>query len=300
MMLLGAAGIAIDFASGPARWVTLRMAIWWMVLVRPLWPPHWQIPIQQDWVSLPEFPVADAWWFISVWLTVAFVLIAIRVARHFHALRCLARREADGDVVRIASQLGIGIPVFRAFVSSPQLIGCVRPFIALPADMSDVRQIRSALAHEWTHYLRRDHISGILSRIFAYLAWPQPFALIAASRISALQEFACDRRAADSIGTSEYATQLGGMALTIGQRRPIGVAWATSGQQIIDRLRHIHWRESRWSKSLGVTAAVILCCVTAVQSAVQWQPIPGWGEAPGCLPQRLYILSQLAAQEEES
>jgi len=79
--------------------------------------------------------------------------------------------------------------------ASPALVGLWRPRVALPADFEarftpDERQL--ILAHEDVHRARHDNAWNLLACALTALHWWNPLAWLAARRMQADQELACD------------------------------------------------------------------------------------------------------------
>ncbi|MEO6279076.1 M56 family metallopeptidase [Roseateles sp.] len=79
--------------------------------------------------------------------------------------------------------------------ASPALVGLLRPLVALPADFETrftPEERRLILAHEDVHRTRHDNAWNLLTCLLTALHWWNPLAWLAARRMQADQELACD------------------------------------------------------------------------------------------------------------
>lgn len=156
-------------------------------------------------------------------------------------LRSAAWRRALEEA---RSATGVRRPV-RLLVSdrhhAPATAGVLRPVILLPpaALHWPAAQRRAVLLHELAHVGRGDVLAGMLARVACALLWFHPGAWIAASRLRAECELACDDRVlAAGVKRSDYAELLvrvaGSRTLT-----PRMAATGIAGGGIRRRLRQV-------------------------------------------------------------
>jgi beta-lactamase regulating signal transducer with metallopeptidase domain len=87
--------------------------------------------------------------------------------------------------------LGAGLPAG----ASPALVGLLRPRVALPVDFGtrfSAEEQQLILAHEAVHRSRGDNAWNLLACALTALHWWNPLAWLAARRMQADQELACD------------------------------------------------------------------------------------------------------------
>lgn len=80
-------------------------------------------------------------------------------------------------------------------ISTPLVVGLVRPVIVLPArivDYLDQAQFQGILVHEMAHIVRGDTWIGLLQRIVAVLWWPHPLVHLLNRMLSRAREEVCD------------------------------------------------------------------------------------------------------------
>lgn len=83
-------------------------------------------------------------------------------------------------------------------VSTPLVVGIVRPAIVLPAGMADELdrvEIQHILIHELAHVIRRDNIVGLLQRLVGIIWWPHPLMHYLNRMLSRAREEVCDNYA---------------------------------------------------------------------------------------------------------
>ncbi|MEX0728701.1 MAG: M56 family metallopeptidase [Planctomycetaceae bacterium] len=83
-------------------------------------------------------------------------------------------------------------------VSTPLVVGIVRPAIVLPGGMADEldrAEIQHILIHELAHVIRRDNIVGLLQRLVGIIWWPHPLMHYLNRMLSRAREEVCDNYA---------------------------------------------------------------------------------------------------------
>jgi TonB family protein len=237
----------------------------------------------------PSAPLAEASWVALGYLLVATVLLA----RWLHARLALRRR------LREAIPLGRevdGVPILAHPRLGPLVAGAWRPRIVVPAALASGAKepLDWVLRHEQAHLRRGDLLLGALVQLVCIGAWPVLPVWIAARRIRALMEVACDERAvrdADGAGRRRY----GEVLLALAEGQPAGHALApvlSFGSPLKARLRALSARR-RWPALLqglvvaGLGAAVVAC---AAEPSSDKGPAPApkteppTGSAPGTEP----------------
>jgi beta-lactamase regulating signal transducer with metallopeptidase domain len=165
--------------------------------------------------------VAAAWtaWLVPLWaagsslILVALALSLLRTGR----LRRLARpvpQEVQAVMQQLASRLGlrrrVAVLELDGFVM-PMTFGTLRPVILLPASAAgwSADRLRDVLLHELAHVQRYDCLTQIIARCACALYWLNPLVWVAAGRLGAERELACDDLVlASGSRASDYATHL--------------------------------------------------------------------------------------------
>ena len=155
---------------------------------------------------------------ITIWL-IGVLLVLARLAFGTAHVWWIARRAMPATTwaplgERLAQSLGIERPV--TFLSGdedamPMACGLVRARVLLPAEADDwpVERQRVVLLHELAHVKRRDCLTQMLAHMACATYWFNPLVWLAARRLRAERERACDDLvlAAGTRG-SDYADHL--------------------------------------------------------------------------------------------
>ncbi|HEX5473986.1 MAG TPA: M56 family metallopeptidase [Vicinamibacterales bacterium] len=176
-------------------------------------------PIDRAAAAPPAWPFDRFTTIVLVWALGALLILA-RLVAGLLAVGWLSRRmpEADGPWLALAQRLAadIGITSRLRFLrgapaSMPMACGVLRPAVLMPEDADgwpDAR-LRIVLLHELAHVKRRDCLTHVFAQIACAVHWFNPLVWIAARRMRAERERACDDLvlAAGTRG-SDYADQL--------------------------------------------------------------------------------------------
>jgi beta-lactamase regulating signal transducer with metallopeptidase domain len=149
----------------------------------------------RDWSGLADILQA-------CWLTGAAVMLAWKAAAYRRYRRLLlqdSRLDTAPAVIEMLNlcrkELGIrqAIPVYRSpFVTTPMLMGLLRPAVLLPEGDLDSRELRYMFLHELTHFRRQDLPVKWLVQLAVCLHWFNPAVYGAARHMDRLCELACD------------------------------------------------------------------------------------------------------------
>lgn len=182
-----------------------------------------------------SLPAGD--WLGLLWASVAAVILG-RYLASVASVRWLTRdadpvhdrRWRDASEVA-AAELGLQRPpalLASAHVSVPFTSGVIRPVVVVPAGAlttwSDER-IRVVLLHELAHVRRRDCLVQALSQVACAAYWFNPLTWVAARRLRAERERACDDLVLDAgLRGADYAQHLLDIARTVTPRRSLSAA----------------------------------------------------------------------------
>jgi HEAT repeat protein/beta-lactamase regulating signal transducer with metallopeptidase domain len=176
-------------------------------------------------------------WLGLVWVTIAAMVLGRYLASIF-SVRWLLRQAEPVDAVRwrdaaeiAAAELGLrDTPplLASAGVTVPFTAGLFRPVVVVPlaavAHWSDER-VRVVLLHELAHVRRRDCLMQAVTQVACAVYWFNPLAWIAARRLRAERERACDDLVlAAGLRGAEYAQHLLDIARTATSRRALSAA----------------------------------------------------------------------------
>jgi TonB family protein len=216
-----------------------------------------------------------AGWAALAYLTVVLLLLA----RWIHQRLSLRRR------LRACRPLGMGgsadVPVWRHEELGPFVAGLLRPRIVVPESLvngAEPDALGWVLRHETAHVQRRDPLSTALVQIACILAWPILPVWIAARRIRALMEVACDEvaiRGADGPGRRRYGEVLVALAVALPPPRALHAA-LRFGSPLRGRLRAL----IRWPRWPAPLQGAVVAALVAVVVACAGEPPPPSEETP--------------------
>ena len=147
-------------------------------------------------------------------------------------------------------------------VTSPFLLGILRPRIYLPSGM-DERQMDYVLAHEHAHLQRGDHIWKPLGYLLLAVHWFNPLVWVAYWLFCRDIETACDERVVRSMGVEDKkAYSMALLTCSQGRRMVLACPVAFGEVGVKSRIKAVlHYKKPGfWI----VLAAVLACIVVAV------------------------------------
>ena len=167
-----------------------------------------------------HFPPATALRLVwALWLAGVALVVTWFIAGHALLAR-LARRSRPADpewsalATRLASRSGLAHPIdlrISDVVGTPLVCGLFRPIVLLPSDAEAWPASRrsAVLLHELAHIARGDVMVQRLAWAACALYWFHPGVWLAARRLRAESERACDDRVlACGVAASDYASEL--------------------------------------------------------------------------------------------
>ena len=163
-----------------------------------------------------------------------------------------------------------------AAVSTPLLLGLVRPVIVLPDRAYTPEMLDNILRHELTHYRRGDlAVKWFAAAVFS-VHWFNPLVYLFCREIDRACELSCDEHLLRDMDTHEKQSY-GEMLLTLAADRPlprrvVAVSFATEKRNLKERLIQIMtFKKKGWAAfviMLAVTALLVGCAVAMGPAAV--------------------------------
>lgn len=160
----------------------------------------------------------------GLWLAGVAVFITIHVIRHRRFLKIVKRWSVeitDQQVLNmlhdVQAKLGIKQQVelqICSGISSPMLIGFIRPTILLPTGNIPPDELLFVLKHELIHFKRRDVWYKALVFVATALHWFNPFVYMIAREISIQCEISCDEEVVKNVdmdGRQKYVEAIIGV-----------------------------------------------------------------------------------------
>ena len=214
-----------------------------------------------------------------------------------------ADAEVQELVRRAAEEHGLTAPrtLVGARVSSPMLVGALRPVLLLPGQLPPQNQLLMVLRHEMTHLRRGDLWAKLLLLAARTVHWYQPLVWAMVRRAHKDIELACDEQVTGgkpSAWRSQYCQALLGAVRAAGAAAPpLSTQFAIGKEELMNRFAHVMkgWPARRGLPVLIalVLTALLCCCGVGLSAGSESSPEPTppqsvSGEPDPALPDRDY------------
>lgn len=234
---------------------------------------EWQVSLDRLATPIEADSVAEP---IAIALLALWLAGTILIAGH-----TLLRARRLGELVRSAAcapATGIGapLPIKRSNDPvEPALVGIWRPVLLLPKDVEarlSRRQLETVIAHEISHWRRRDNVTGAVHMLVETLFWFHPIVWWIGSRLVHERERACDEAViAAGHDRRTYAEAILNVA-ALRVASPIKCAAGVGGFDLKGRITAV--MRSQAMKKLGIRKTILLnlcaAAVIAVPVAAGW------------------------------
>lgn len=207
---------------------------------------------------------------LYIWLIGALTAITVNLFGYFRFLNHIKRanKPADDWEYGILMQLLKGSRsgrLFRnRFVTTPMLIGIIRPLIVIPDTNFNEKQLKNILLHEITHLKRFDIGIKWLAMIATSLHWFNPFMYFIKKEINRACELSCDEMAIKNLSPTEKQAYGDTLIDVVSESKyPVGVLQATMSEEktaLKDRLAAI-MKHSKKSKICIVISVFLFLTV---------------------------------------
>ena len=174
---------------------------------------------------------------------------------------------ALASYLRLRRRVSVSLPIQDNIylcdaISSPFILGVVKPCIYLPSTLDEVQQ-QNVLAHEQAHLARRDHWWKPLGFALLAVYWFNPVLWLAYTLLCRDIELACDERVIrtmDESAVKTYSTVL--LACSMPRKAVITCPLAFGEIGVKERVRNaLHYKKPAF---WVVAASVAVCVVVAV------------------------------------
>ncbi len=233
-------------------------------------------------------------WLVWVWaagvcvIGVCAVVNDWKIRRRVHQRRPLINETALNLLEDCKALLAVSTPVAlieTEAVRSPTLYGCVRPRLLLPAGLASSftpEELRHVFLHEVAHIKRHDILLGWAMVVMQAVHWFNPLVWLAAHRLRADREMACDALALSYVKSGEnesYGLTIVKLLEGFGQQ-----GWAPSLASILENRKQMKERISMIAKfkktNRGVALAATLVAGLAIVTLTDAQnPTPQQAES---------------------
>ena len=169
--------------------------------------------------------------------------------------------------LRLRRRVSVSLPIRDRIylcdaISSPFILGVVKPHIYLPSGLDEVQR-QNVLAHEQAHLARRDHWWKPLGFALLAVYWFNPVLWLAYTLLCRDIELACDERVIrtmDESAVKTYSTVL--LACSMPRKAVITCPLAFGEVGVKERVRNaLHYKKPAF---WVVAASVTVCVVVAV------------------------------------
>lgn len=169
--------------------------------------------------------------------------------------------------LRLRRRVSVSLPIRDCIylcdaISSPFILGVVKPHIYLPSGLDEVQR-QNVLAHEQAHLARRDHWWKPLGFALLAVYWFNPVLWLAYTLLCRDIELACDERVIrtmDESAVKTYSTVL--LACSMPRKAVITCPLAFGEVGVKERVRNaLHYKKPAF---WVVAASVAVCVVVAV------------------------------------
>jgi beta-lactamase regulating signal transducer with metallopeptidase domain len=171
---------------------------------------------------------------LYIWLFGGIIALTVNLSGYTRFLKYLkqgntpARSEEDRMLVTLL-KVGKNVRLVRnGFVTTPMLVGILRPYIIIPDLDFNEKQLKNILLHEVTHLRRFDIAVKWLTMIATSIHWFNPLMYFIKKEINHACELACDEAVIKNLNSAEkqaYGDTL--ISVVAEHKYPIGVLQAT-------------------------------------------------------------------------
>lgn len=234
----------------------------------PEWRPLRYLALH---VSLPQGLMTAAG---LIWLTVALALLTMRIARYRMFARMIRRHSRRSSIG--AAETGIRHLRIREtdLLEAPVMVGFFRPVLYLQEAEFDEEDLRYILAHELTHYRRRDLLYKWFAMVVKSIHWFNPLIYIVSKQIDTECEVSCDVAVTEKMSEQEKNDYMR-MILSLMERsrgcpRPLTTQMAGTKKMLIRRFDAIRSGKTtgKIMSAVSVAAAFALFTTTAFAGSV--------------------------------
>lgn len=130
-----------------------------------------------------------------LWLGGAVTVLTMNLVPYLRFQKGLTQRSWPGNLMEqeIIKLLGSSIPIYRCpDISTPLLVGLLRPRIYLPDYPFTAQQLEYILKHELAHHQRRDLAGKWLTLAAVTAHWFNPMVYLVRRELDRASELACD------------------------------------------------------------------------------------------------------------
>ena len=204
-----------------------------------------------------------------IWIAGSIVFATIQIARYFTAKRKILRwsvaskrQEIDETLLSLSQEMGIKTtiyPMINKEVTSPMIMGLIRPVLMLPHEDYEINDLDFILRHELTHFKNKDIVYKVILFIANAIHWFNPIVYLMVQEAHADMERVCDGDVLKNRGAEERREYGEVILNSIGQRKMRGNVFTTNFYASTNKIkaRFINIMDARKKKSGFVQLLVV-------------------------------------------
>ena len=219
-----------------------------------------------SWADIKSVLLSPRLWG-AVWLAGALISAARNITGYRRFVRTVRRTErepTDADLALYFSMPGARKPglVRSRCVSSPMLMGVLRPTLVLPGRDYTPDMLTNIFRHELTHYRRGDIVYKWFAALVFSVHWFNPLAPLFRRELDRVCELSCDEYILRDMSRAEMQSY-GETLLALASRRPMQssafvTSFATQKRDLKERLEQIMSFRPNGRASLALVLAAVL------------------------------------------
>lgn len=219
-----------------------------------------------SWADIKSILLSPRLWG-AVWLAGALISAARNITGYRRFVRTVRRTErepTDADLALYFSMPGARKPglVRSRCVSSPMLMGVLRPTLVLPGRDYTPDMLTNIFRHELTHYRRGDIVYKWFAALVFSVHWFNPLAPLFRRELDRVCELSCDEYILRDMSRAEMQSY-GETLLALASRRPMQsgtfvTSFATQKRDLKERLEQIMSFRPKGRASLALVLAAVL------------------------------------------
>lgn len=207
---------------------------------------------------------------LLIWFLGIIVVLMVNLTGYIRFIKCVKstnRRGSDEQNAVLAHMLNGRYNLklyYNSFVTTPMLVGLIKPCIIIPDTGFTEKQLKNILRHEVSHLKHFDIAVKWLTMIAVSIHWFNPFIYLIRKEINNICELACDEAVIKNLSAEEkqdYGDTLIDMAAK--DKYPSGVLQATMCEEkrsLKERLTSI-MRYGKRSKAIIILSLVLFISV---------------------------------------
>ena len=219
-----------------------------------------------SWADIKSVLLSPRLWG-AVWLAGALISAARNITGYRRFVRTVRRTErepTDADLALYFSMPGARKPglVRSRCVSSPMLMGVLRPTLVLPGRDYTPDMLTNIFRHELTHYRRGDIVYKWFAALVFSVHWFNPLAPLFRRELDRVCELSCDEYILRDMSRAEMQSY-GETLLALASRRTMQssafvTSFATQKRDLKERLEQIMSFRPKGRASLALVLAALL------------------------------------------